>query len=313
MALVLNCWEEATSTATANNLVVTKPTSGSVSGDSPKNAAVGDILIIIVGSDDSSANAQWDDSSYKPTGFTLINEVGDATMDCHCAAFYKTVDGNEGANFTIPAQSADDMWAACILISGSPTFDLGGADSGQNQANASVPLSISDVTTSNYNCLGIFVAAFDGADDGGFTCSGTGWAERSEIRNGTSSSNASGVWGTKSNISAGNSGVVTVYPALADGMVGLQFTLAPPQITYSLEGVTKDKDGTPLGNCECFLFKDNQDNTLTYVAHTQSDGSGNYSFTGIGDSDAQYLVYSFKDNTPHIMDVTDHVLQPIEE
>ena len=84
-------------------------------------------------------------------------------------------------------------------------------------------------------------------------------------------------------------------------------------VSYKLEGVTKDKDGTPKANCECFLFKDNGDNTLTFVAHDQSDGSGNYSFTGLSDNDAAYLVYSFKDDTPHVFDVTDHVLQPVEE
>lgn len=83
--------------------------------------------------------------------------------------------------------------------------------------------------------------------------------------------------------------------------------------TYKLEGVTKDKNGNTLGSCKCFLCKDNQDNTASFIAYTTSDGSGNYSFTGIGDNDAQYFVISWKDDTPHVFDVTDHVLQPVEE
>jgi len=85
------------------------------------------------------------------------------------------------------------------------------------------------------------------------------------------------------------------------------------QGAYKLEGVTNDKTGSTLGTCKCFLFKDNQDNTLTYVTYDESDGSGNYSFTGISDNDAQYLVVAWKDNTPHVFDVTDHVLQPVAE
>lgn len=86
---------------------------------------------------------------------------------------------------------------------------------------------------------------------------------------------------------------------------------APP--TYQISGVTKDKDGNTLGTCECFLCKDNGDSTSTYIAYTQSDGSGNYSFIGITDNDATYFVISWKDDTPHVFDVTDHVLQPIAE
>jgi len=80
---------------------------------------------------------------------------------------------------------------------------------------------------------------------------------------------------------------------------------------YKLEGVTKDKDGNVKGTCECFLCKDNQDNTCTYEAYDQSDGSGNYSFTGLKNNDAAYFVISWKDDTPHVFDVTDHILQPV--
>jgi len=85
----------------------------------------------------------------------------------------------------------------------------------------------------------------------------------------------------------------------------------PDAIYYKLEGVSKDKDGNTLGSCHCFLCKDNQDNTCSYVAYDLSDGSGNYSFTGLLDNDAQYFVIAWKDNTPHVFDVTDHVLQPV--
>jgi len=84
-------------------------------------------------------------------------------------------------------------------------------------------------------------------------------------------------------------------------------------VTYKLEGVTKDNGGSALGTCECFLMKDNQDDTATFVDYDQSDGSGNYSFTGIADNDAQYFVISWKDDTPHVFDVTDHTLTPVEE
>jgi hypothetical protein len=80
--------------------------------------------------------------------------------------------------------------------------------------------------------------------------------------------------------------------------------------SYVLSGVTYDDDGATLGTCKCFLVKDNQDQTLSFVDYVQSDANGNYEFTGVPDNDAQYLVVAWKDDTPHVFDVSDHVLQP---
>lgn len=83
---------------------------------------------------------------------------------------------------------------------------------------------------------------------------------------------------------------------------------------YELTGVTKNKGGGTLANCECFLCKDNLDDTASFIAHTQSDGSGNYVFAGLlADTDPQFFVISWKDAVPHVFDVTDHVLQLVEE
>ena len=85
-------------------------------------------------------------------------------------------------------------------------------------------------------------------------------------------------------------------------------------VTYKLEGITKDKNEDVLGSCECYLFKDNQDDTLTYEDYVLSNAvTGVYSFTGLTDDDAQYIVVAWKDDSPHVFDVTDHVLQPEEE
>ena len=84
--------------------------------------------------------------------------------------------------------------------------------------------------------------------------------------------------------------------------------------TYHLTGVTKDDDGSVLGSCECFLLRDNGDNTLTFLAYQVSNAStGVYDFTGLTSDSANLIVYAVKDNTPHVFDCTDHVLAPVEE
>lgn len=197
------------------------------SGEYPKNPQPGDLLIILVGNGSAEDTAQWDNSTLKPTGFTFINEAGAADQDCHCAAFYKVVDGTEGTTFSIPAASSDYMWAFCILISADgPLFiHKTGADSAVANAVLATPLTMTEVTTTVAKCLGLFVAAYDGADDGGFTCDGTGWLEQAENRSGTAAASAAGVFGKKSLTLAGASGSATVYAASGDGMVGFQFAI----------------------------------------------------------------------------------------
>jgi hypothetical protein len=82
---------------------------------------------------------------------------------------------------------------------------------------------------------------------------------------------------------------------------------------YKLEGTTYDKNGSTLASCKCLLIKDNQDNTCSVIDYTTSDGSGDYSFTDLEDNDAQYIVMAWKDDSPHVFDVTDHVLQPVTQ
>lgn len=110
---------------------------------------------------------------------------------------------------------------------------------------------------------------------------------------------------------------VNLTPTLDTGrprtLFVIEFTQIPP-VTYKLEGITYDKDGSPLGSCDCYLYKDNLDNTITFKAYIVSNAvTGAYSFTGISDNDAQYLVVFINDTGTNRFDVTDHVLQPVVE
>lgn len=80
-----------------------------------------------------------------------------------------------------------------------------------------------------------------------------------------------------------------------------------PSVTIS--GVTYDKTGSILGSCNVFLCQDNGDNTAAFIAHTTSNAvTGAYSFQG-NYATEDYFVIAWKDNTPHVFDCTDHVLQ----
>lgn len=86
------------------------------------------------------------------------------------------------------------------------------------------------------------------------------------------------------------------------------------QPSYKVEGVSKTQGGIVLPSCDCFLLKDNGDDTFTLIDHVVSNATtGVYSFTGLTDNDSAYMVIAWKDSVPHVQDVTDHVLTPVAE
>lgn len=111
-------------------------------------------------------------------------------------------------------------------------------------------------------------------------------------------------------LSLGAGGGPTVGPHCRVIYPGISI-LGVPEAGFTLSGVTKDKDGNILGSCECFLLKDNLDNTASFIDQVTSNAvTGAYQFTNIVDNDANYMVVAWKDDVPHVFDTTDHVLQP---
>ncbi len=82
---------------------------------------------------------------------------------------------------------------------------------------------------------------------------------------------------------------------------------------YKVDGITKDKDGTALSSCKTFLLQDNLDDTVSQIDFQTSNGSGVFSFTGLTDNSATYIVMTWKDGSPNVMDVSDHNLTPVAE
>lgn len=76
-------------------------------------------------------------------------------------------------------------------------------------------------------------------------------------------------------------------------------------MTYTITGVTRKSDSTPLGGCTCWLFKTSDD---SYQASTTSDVNGVYTFT-VADNTTQYWVHAYKDGSPNLFGRTDNNLQ----
>jgi hypothetical protein len=78
----------------------------------------------------------------------------------------------------------------------------------------------------------------------------------------------------------------------------------------TLSGITRDSTGNPLVSCDVYCFKDNGNNTATFVGNTTSNSStGAYSFLVSGEGN-NYFVVAFKDGSPNLSDITTRDLAP---
>ncbi len=207
--------------------VATASPGTSITLTKPSNVEVGDLLLIIVGNDDNTDTDQWDNTSLKPTGFTLINEAGDAaTSDAHSAAFYRVADGTENATTSVPAQVSADYWGYYIRVTGASTtnpINVTGADFN----GAASPHAVTSITTTASNTLAFYVLSGDGADTYPYSVSGTGWSESAETFAGAGGTESGGTWGTRSMVTPGATGAATVAMTVSDSASGFQFAINP--------------------------------------------------------------------------------------
>ena len=80
--------------------------------------------------------------------------------------------------------------------------------------------------------------------------------------------------------------------------------------SVTVAGITKDNAGVALGSCDVYLFRDNGNDTATYIAYQESNSvTGAYSFTVFPGS--VYFVVAFKGGATPVMDVTDRTVTAV--
>ena len=209
--------------ASSSSLTLTKPSS----------VAVGDLLIIIVGNDDDTDTAQWDDSTLKPTGFTLINEAGDHFSDCHTAAFWRVADGTEGATVGVNSQAAANNWGIYYRITGAQTtspIDATGADFLQTTGTTA---AVTALTTTVEKALIFCAGSTDGLLVPVDSIAGNDWVVDYEVQ----STAVGGIVALAKQRWAGASDLCTFdwSGGSSNGFAGFQFAIAPRALTRQLD------------------------------------------------------------------------------
>jgi hypothetical protein len=195
--------------------------------------AVGDLLIIIVGNDDDTDTAQWDDSTLKPTGFTLISEAGDHLSDCHTAAFWRVADGTEGATVGVNSQAAANNWGIYYRVTGADTtspIDATGADHLQVTGTTA---AVTALTTTVEKALIFCAGSTDGLLVPVDSIAGNDWLVDYEVQ----STAVGGIVALARQRWAGASDLCTFDwgGGSSNGFAGFQFAIAPRALTRQLD------------------------------------------------------------------------------
>jgi len=102
-----------------------------------------------------------------------------------------------------------------------------------------------------------------------------------------------------------------VQATLDESRARTMFVIELVQESYVLSGVTKDNDGDPLGEVDCYLCKDVSSGIPSFLNYTLSQaGTGNYHFSGIANV-PDYFVIAHQSGIPSVFDITDHILSGI--
>lgn len=206
----------------------------------------GDLFVILNGLGlTNTATAQFDNSTNKPSGYTMDETDGDATVDVHCATFWKIADGTEnGGTITCNAATSDEFAGILLHITGAATsspIDVSGTADTLGTGSTHVA---DEITTGEANTLALAVICAHGSDTESITASGTGWDTTPDTEYTPSTSGASGCGiaiSSKGIASAGLTGDCTFTLGASDGAIKWQFSIKESSAAVVITDVDTDE------------------------------------------------------------------------
>jgi hypothetical protein len=223
-----------------NGFTVTKPSS----------VATDDLLLLFVTLEDTTST----NGLPTPSGFTLLQWIGDSMRDAHAWVFYRIADGTEGSSVTISPPNRDEGAAWYLRVSGADTTTPFGSDVNTGVAN-STSLFIAALTRDDLSedQLAFSLCSFDGGDSDMGITNTSGWdnydTDRATsnsaltsagryLESGTGGTDSSGAWDTQTKTGTGTVGSSTWSFAVSDGAVGIAFTVNPGAVDVTVNAVT---------------------------------------------------------------------------
>jgi hypothetical protein len=218
----------------------------------PANVATGDLLLIFVGNEDTASS----NNTVTPSGFTLLQHVGDGARDCHALVFYRIADGTEASTVTVQLPNNDEGVAWYLRVSGADTTTPFGSDINTTVA-VSTNLTLATLTRDDLNKdqLAFSLCSFDGGDSDMGITNTSGWdnyntdratsnsaleAAGRYLERRSSGASSSAAWDTQTKTGSGTGPVGSQNWSfrVSDGAVGIAFTVNPGSVDVTVNAVT---------------------------------------------------------------------------
>ena len=206
----------------------------------PSSVATDDLLLLFVALEDSRNS----NSLPTPTGFTLLQWIGNTTADAHAWVFYRIADGTEGSSVTISPALGVEGVAWYLRVSGADTTTPFGSDINTVSSGPTSSVTLGALARDDYtkDHLAFTLCSFDGGDSDMGITNTSGWDNYSTSRASSHSKliiagryvesrnlggGGSGAWDTQTKTGSGTVGGSTWSFAVTDGASGIAFTVNP--------------------------------------------------------------------------------------
>jgi len=278
-------------------------TSASGSVAKPTNLAAGDLVILIVVTQNSNGNSN--PGITPPANFTLIRSAHDtsSTRRPEVLAYWKIATASEPASYSFTVGHSNPQWKAIAgRVTGYDTNSPIGNSSGSTSGSSTVTsLAIAGITTSADNVLLVGAVAARGYSSSGPTnfvkpASMIGlWAMNGT---GTGSSGQPGTGGGEEVFAtAGATGTRTFTWTNSARAAGLMFEILPVAAVTQITGQTHEVNCATLAGVNVTLYQG-----AVAIANTVSDGTGNYTLAvpALGDYNVTASKAGFNSETQAI-------------
>jgi len=207
-------------------------TQTSIAVDAPSGITVGELLVIIVSVDPTSAST-WN----AVTGWTLDGQAGGTSADQYIALYWKIAEvGDIDQSVTVTCTTGGDILGWYIRISGVDSGDVVEDSLYGTSSSSQTTHTISEVTTVESNTLVLYALSFDGQDGAPLTTAENPFYQFDNQDAGSGFGAITGCWGARNMSSTGGTTDVDVTANGASGADGASYF----QIAFNSAGGSSD-------------------------------------------------------------------------
>ena len=281
------------------------------------NAVVGDLRVVIINANPNGTGAT--PIVNLPSGWTALGtqqETGAASTGV-LWAIYRLFVGGDSGSVTITNTNNCQMKTFAITYEGVDTTTPIDQTTPAYDVTENPPTSPA-ITTQTDNAWLVVATNVDGSP-GTWSAAGipTGFTSRGFDANNPPANGQNVHCGDMDAGTLGAKGSFDWNQGGSEEAVSLTFAIRETQVSYEVVGDVRDLNLDTVGTVRCILLKHDgaaeASRVYSVIDHVNANGSGLYTFAGLGDNDSRYMVIAYNDEATDRRGVTNDNLTPVLE